>query len=338
MRRFELYPLTCWGALALFGSAAEAAAGDESPEIVDRVVAVVGEQPILLSEVHDAARVGATGAAIGANELQEAAEVLIDAALIRNEAEGQHITITDAEVDRAVATVAESNGLTVEQLYTEARKSDLDPTAYRSALRDQLREQKLLHLDVAPEIEVEDSEVDAAYEEMVVEARRHHPYRAAWIVLRVAKDASVEQVEATRTRSDEIVRQARAGKPFADLARQHSHDPATRAKGGDLGRRMVRGQGSGMTLRADLERQALRLAVGETSPPIRVDEGFVVIQITERTSVSTPPLEEVRDALYQSVYSDKLARARRAWLDDLRSKTFVELRFDPARSADGATR
>lgn len=302
--------------------------------VVDRVVAVVDEHPILLSEAVQRIRQSlfsprAESEAPKPELLQQAIEIMIDERLIEQEAERRSIEVTPEEIDRAVHAVAESNGLTTERVYQEAAKSGLDRPAYRRALASSLREQKLIHLELAPKISIDDSDVRQAYDRMLARERSKRPYRAAWIVLRVPQGASDQAIAAIKARAEQIVREARGGTPFATLARAHSDDPATKDQGGDLGRRVPAGTDGGMTLRPQLEKTALQLAVGETSDPIRLDEGFVVLHLVDRPESAPPPFDQVRESLRQQLYVEAVDRARKAWLQEVRNRSCVLLRFTP---------
>jgi len=334
-------------ALALILLALGPAAYSAQPVTIDRVIAVVEQQPILLSELNqrvalyesNARRSGATIEPAARRQLvHQSVEAMIDEILIGREAESRQLTVSDDELERAVSSVAESNGLSPEQVYAEAEKAGMDRAAYREELIRTLREQKLLQLDVAGKVRVEDDDVHAAYDRMVADKRRQRPYHVAWIVVRIPRDAGPAVVDERRARADEVMQKARAGSPFAELARQYSDDTVTKTKGGDLGERVPRGAQQGMTLRSELEEEALQLDVGETSAPIRLDDAFVILHLVDRPTVRLPTFESTQEYLRQQVYGEKLAEARKSWLEALRSKSFVELRFTPTRPAEESKR
>lgn len=334
-------------AFALILLALGPAAYSAQPVTIDRVIAVVEQQPILLSELHrrvalyesNARRSGTTIEPAARRQLvHQSVEAMIDEILIGREAESRQITVSDDELERAVSSVAESNGLSPEQVYAEAEKAGMDRAAYREELIRTLREQKLLQLDVAGKVRVEDDDVHAAYDRMVADKRRQRPYHVAWIVVRIPRDAGPAVVDERRARADEVMQKARAGSPFAELARQYSDDTVTNTKGGDLGERVPRGAQQGMTLRSELEEEALQLDVGETSAPIRLDDAFVILHLVGRPTVRLPTFESTQEYLRQQVYGEKLAEARKSWLEALRSKSFVELRFTPTRPAEESKR
>jgi peptidyl-prolyl cis-trans isomerase SurA len=308
------------------------AAPQARPLTLDRIVAVVDDHPILLSDARERLRSLPTRPGEAeAHVLRQAVDALVEEVLVRREASERELEVTDGEVERAIAAVAESNALTPEQVYAEAAKSGLGRDAYRSQVSGQLLEHKLLQLDVVPKVQVPEGDLQALFQKTVREVRSRYPQRVAWIVLRLAPDAKPEVVAATRSRAEAIVRDARGGTPFSTLARQHSDDVTTRSRGGDLGERMPAGSTHGLTLAPEIDLPARDLDVGETSDPIRVRDGFVVLHLLGRPNVPTPTFLSMRESLRSRVYAEKLGRARGEWLRRIRRKHHVELRFEPDR-------
>jgi peptidyl-prolyl cis-trans isomerase SurA len=159
----------------------------------------------------------------------------------------------------------------------------------------------------------------AEYRSIVMAERQRLPFRIAWITL--PADRNTEDAARARARAERLARAARRGADFAELARQHSSDVDTRKMGGLLPR-MKPGQ-----LPGALDRVVLSMQVGEVSSPIRVGNQLVVVQLIEREQSQLPPYEEARVELQNRVYLQKMDKARRRWLDQLRRRTHVEIRL-----------
>jgi len=145
-------------------SASAAAPAPKTVGLIDRVIAVVNFDCILLSDVRTRARpfvarldaAGATTpAARAAAEAQihrEVLERMIDERLIAAEADRSKISVTTSDVDAAMQSVASSQGLTIPKLLEAAKTSGLSEKEYRDELRRQLLEGKVLQLRVIPRI------------------------------------------------------------------------------------------------------------------------------------------------------------------------------------------
>ena len=130
-----------------------------------------------------------------------------------------------------------------------------------------------------------------------------------------------QKLRRARKLAERLVRLARAGADFADLARKFSSDQATRNAGGLLGRTRP-GQ-----LPTSLDQVCLGLEVGEVSNPVRLGNQFAIIKLVERAESSLPSFSEAESQLRQRAYLQKMDRARQQWLRGLRRQTHVEVRL-----------
>lgn len=127
---------------------------------------------------------------------------------------------------------------------------------------------------------VTDAELKAAYEARAADFRVEEQRRASHILVK------------SREEAEKLVAQARkAPESFAALAKQHSQDPGSAEKGGDLGL-----FGRGMMVKP-FEDAAFAMKPGEIAGPVQSDFGFHVIRLTEVQAGKGRQLEEVRAEL-----------------------------------------
>lgn len=303
-----------------------------SASVVERVVAVVGEQALLLSELRERAKPflmqlgrqaedeshrAAATSQLYARLLQR----MVEDELEQKAANRANLSVTGAEIDDALTRIASQNGVPVARVIEEATKSGLTEQGYRQELRRQLLEAKLLNLRIQGRLRVSDDDIRAAYQKLVIEERKQLGFRAAWIRISAPRALDATALRTRRSEADRLVAEARGGADFAALARRHSVDPATRESGGFLGR-MKPGQ-----LPPALDSVALGLESGGVSEPLRYGDDFVVLKILGRDDSQLPPFEEAKDELSQRVYLDKMNKARQHWMEGLRRQTHVEIRL-----------
>lgn len=140
--------------------------------------------------------------------------------------------------------------------------------------------------------------------------------RARHILLRIPADASPAQRDSLRQVAESLRQRAAAGEDFAALARQHSQDPGSAQRGGDLdyfGRgRMV----------APFEEAAFRLQPGEVSEVVESPFGYHVIKLEDRRQPEFgPQREEFRQHLVQRAEQE----AETAYLDSLTTAANVTI-------------
>lgn len=304
-----------------------ASPSNASATVIERVVAIVGERAILLSDlraraapflvqVHQNVPEGAQRNAAVSQVYRAVLDRIIDEALEERAASQAKIVITPREIDQALERVAAQNRLSVDQMLLEAKRAGMSEREYREELRRQLLEAKLVSVRLQGRIRITEEDLRAHYRKLEIEERQKLDVRAAWIVIRGGGNAKQRRALAER-----VAEEARRG-DFAEVARRYSDDATTRDRGGVLGPLM-----SPARLPEVLGRLSLNLATGETSPPVKVGSDFVILKILERAESSLPSYEEARRELTERVYMEKMGAARRSWLDALRRQHHVEVRL-----------
>lgn len=111
---------------------------------------------------------------------------------------------------------------------------------------------------------------------------------ASHILIRLPADAAPAAVETAERRVRELLQQAREGKDFGELARQHSEDEGTRTQGGSLG---VFPREAMIQPFADV---AFSLPPGQVSDPVRTRFGFHLIRVAKVNEGRSRGFEEVK--------------------------------------------
>lgn len=297
--------------------------------IVERVVAVVGDQPILLSEVRSriepyAAQMGGAPAERAAQRSQLFEQMLhrmIDEELLRRAASQAKVTVTDAEIDAAVERVAKSNQVTVEELLAEVERSGVSAVQYRRELRGQLLDAKVMNTRLQGRVSVSPEETRKEYDSLVTEERRALPVRLAAVRIEVPSNAAPLEAARLAALAENVGKQARAGAPFEALARQYSTGREDQQSGGALPE-VTPGQ-----MPKELATVVSTLNPGDVSEPIFSQGTWVVLKLIERAPSQLPSYEQAEMQLLQRVQMQKMEKARRRWLDDMRKRTHVEVRM-----------
>jgi len=312
--------------------------------VVERVVAVVGDRPILLSELRRRARPfllqvaakvapGAQQAAAESQIFKELIEKMIDEELITQAAEKASIGVTSDEVENALRNIAASQRMSVPEVVRLASESSgLTEQEYRDEIRRQILEGKMLQLRVRNRLRITEQDVQATYDRLVREERRRRDYHPAWVVLRLFPGSSPEALQEREALARELAERARRGEDFAALARQFSDDTATKEAGGDLGVRAVRGTeaaatGRRQTMAAQLETAVLPLEPGQVTDPIRVGDALVVIKLLSRQPSRYTSLQAARPEILARLQSEIMMRARQRWLETLKRRTHLDVRL-----------
>jgi peptidyl-prolyl cis-trans isomerase SurA len=300
--------------------------------VVERVVAVVGRDAVLLSELRKRARpvllqiyervpAGPQRSAVESEMYKELLQQMVDEKLIQLAADRAQKRITSDEVDNGMRNLAAMQGLSPDDLIKAARGSGISEAELRAQVARQVLEQKMLSLRVMPRVRISSEDVKIGYQKLRREERRQLGFRPQWLVLVVPPTSSDEAKVERRQLAERIVAQARAGADFAQLVAAYSDDGETRDKSGDLGA-LKPGR-----LAQPLEDAAMNLEVGEISAPIFHSNAYVILRVVERDPSRLPPLEQAHDRIASEVYTERLQKARRQWLDELKRSTYVDVRL-----------
>lgn len=110
---------------------------------------------------------------------------------------------------------------------------------------------------------------------------------------------------------------------FGDLAREHSDDPVTSSKGGDLGWFGPREYGT------RIDERLSNLDPGQISQPFRTEGGWHIIELLDtRRADRTDDMR--RQKAEQSIRQRKSQEEVENWVRELRSRAYVDIRLDGA--------
>lgn len=329
---------------ATFSAALVARPSPAHAVIVERVVAVVGDRPILLSELRSRAKPfllqvqakvppGPQQAAAESQVLKELIQKVIDEELETQAADKAKVTVTMEELDAAIRNVAQSQGMTMPELIREARaRSGMTEQEYREEIRRQILEGKMLQLRVKGRVRITEEDVKAMFDRTVREERKKREYHASWIVLRILPGSSREALAERRALAADLVRRARKGEDFAALAKAYSDDTTTRAEGGDLGIRAPQDtqaatSGKRSVLAPELETVVMALEPGEVSDPVEAGDALVVLSLQSRQASRYTTYEAGKQEMVQRLQTDILEKAKRKWLEELKGKSHLDVRL-----------
>jgi peptidyl-prolyl cis-trans isomerase SurA len=270
---------------------APAAPADTTSITIDRVVAIVGDRPILLSEVREMLQQQrAQGLQLptdtaGQNALaRQIIDQIVDEEVLVQKAELEKVEVGDADLLNPV-----------DQRYRELRrqfKSDAEfqqvlrsggfgnTEEYRRWLMDQARRNEMVKKLIAKlresgklvQVSIGDEEVNEAFEKN----RGQLPKRPPTVTFRqiiVTPQASAAAKAAAKAKAESLLVDLKKGGDFELLAKRESMDSVSRVNGGDLG----------WNRRSEMvpafEYWMFRLAPGQLSPVVETQFGFHIIRV-----------------------------------------------------------
>ncbi len=312
-------------ALFLFFGALSAPAG---AAVVDRIVAVVNDEVITLSDLNEELDVIRQRTAVtykGQDIERLLAEArphvlnrMVERLLIGQEARKSGIVLKDEEINEAIRDGLAQRKMRMEDLIASLAKEGATLEEYRRELRDHLMKTKLVRREIRSMIMISDEEIGAYYQKHRDDYEGRETVRIQQILLPIPKKADEGQIRTIRQEAEAIRQRLREGEAFELLAGRYSQGPA--AASGDIG--FVE---KGVML-PEVEAVAFNLKIGEISDVISSPVGFHIIRVTDKRGAGLKPIEAVREEIRRKIEDEKADKRYESWIEDLRKKSHIEIR------------
>ena len=312
------------------GAALLLSAGTAFPRVIDGVVALVNEEPVTFSEVRESVSEG-MGIPVGDADalLREERdpravlrwiEALVDSVLVRKELEKLGQPIAEGEIDKAVESVRNANGMSQAQFNELLGKEGVSLPAYRRRIRWQMERGAIVRARKFKEVTVTESEVRDFFKESGERFLVGAQVRLETLFFPIASpSARDEDAAQARIAVQQAAEAVRAGRTFAEA------------------QSLVRGTFPGVQrndvdfmttedLLPELQREVRRLRAGESSLPFFSETGVWLLRVVERrggtpgdfSAVKDSLTEELTDRRSEKAYSDLLSELKRSASIDVR--------------------
>ena len=297
-------------------------------EIVERIVAVVNEEIITLSEIRAISipylkkMEKQFSVKYGEEEIVETekriVDQLIDEKLVAQEADRLGIEVTAKELDMAVRDVKERNQLTDAQFEKALAEDGMTLESYKKELTTQMKKMQVMDQEIRAKVQVSKKEVDEYYEKHKSEFNAPPEVRLQQILLVVPPEAAESEVDQVRKQTDQIYGRIREGEDFTEMVKRYSQD-VTAAAGGDMG---IFRQGE---LFPALDEAAFSLEVGEVSGIIKTPRGFHILRLLDKKDRKKMTEEERSEEIDDIIYNQKVEEKFQKWIKELREKSYVQI-------------
>jgi len=341
MKRTRLIALC---AVALAGLALVASGcGSSHQSVGANDVAVVGDQPIS-KEQFDALinqakknyeanhqKFPETGTTQYEALRKQAMQFLVQRAEFEQKADEMGLTITDADVDKQLATIkaqyfggksGKCDATCESKFQAELKKQGLSMDQVRADVRASVVQNKIYE-KVTAGVTVSDKDIADYYKK-----------NKAQYVQPESRDVRHILVK-KKALADQIYQQVTHGANFAALAKKYSTDPSSKDNGG----KMTISKGRQVP---EFDKVAFALKTGQISKPVKTTYGWhVITALTPIKPQTTTKLSEVKTAIRQQLLQQNKQDEMRKWVDET-SKSFVkkttyQVGYEPPATTSGAT-
>jgi peptidyl-prolyl cis-trans isomerase SurA len=277
----------------LLGALFLGAAAQAEVQPLNRVVAIVDNDVVMQSQLDARLRevqqtIAQRGAALPPEHVlsQQVLERLIIENIQLQIGERSGIRITDEELNQAIGTIAQRNGMSIEQFRAALAKDGLSYTDARDQVRREMIISRVRQRRVAERIQVTDQEVQNFLASDLGKIQLSEEFRLANILIPVSEGASSQDIQAAERQARELYQQLQQGADFAQLAIARSASE-TALEGGEMGWRKA-GQ-----LPPPFDTMLTSLSVGEVTEPMRTPGGFILLKVLDKRGGDSQVRDEV---------------------------------------------
>ena len=277
----------------LLGAALLAATAQAQVRPLDRVVAIVDNDVVMQSQLDARLRevqqtIDKRGGSLPPGNVlsQQVLERLIIENIQLQIGDRSGIRITDEELSQAMGTIAQRNGMSLEQFREALARDGLSYADARDQVRREMIISRVRQRRVAERIQVTDQEVQNFLASDLGKMQLSEEFRLANILIPVSEGASSNEIQAAERQAQEVYQQLQQGADFAQLAIARSASE-TALEGGEMGWRKA-GQ-----LPPPFDSMISQLNPGEVTEPVRTPGGFIILKLIEKRGGDTQVRDEV---------------------------------------------
>lgn len=290
-------------------------------EVVDRIVAIINDSIITLSELNAATAVAVDklGVKAGAGEKEQEIkgkilDSLIEQKLVKQASDKAGIEVSEREVENAIDDVKAQNKMTQKTLLLALAQSGLTYNEYKEQIKEQIRQVKYINKEFRSKISIQPEDIEDYYRQNIDEFMGPASYRINMIYL------SSADKESFTLKSAVVAKALAEGQDFRDVAGHYSEGPAA-SMGGDLGY-LRSGE-----LNKSIEEEAKKLKPGEVSRPIETAGGIYYIQLVDYIPAAAEPLESVRREVHDKLFKKIMDERFNFWLSEVKKYAHIEIRL-----------
>jgi parvulin-like peptidyl-prolyl isomerase len=292
--------------------------------VIDRVVAVVNGEVIMMSELQEhlvmSQRDGRAPEGDSRDHQKALLDRMIDHRLQVQAARREKLEVTEDELRLIVDDWVKRNGGDREKLEVQLRALGISWDTLRRELKENQMAQRVVGRHVRRRATATEAEVDQYLAENRGKLEQTLKYHARHIAVLAEPPDQTEAWDRAKGEIDAIVASVAAGADFATLARERSKDPSAES-GGDLGW-LARGE-----LEPLFETPVLTLRPGQVTAPIKSRAGYHLFFLVEREELTPQALAEARQQARDLLLQKKAQARLEEWLESLRRRAQIAIRL-----------
>jgi peptidyl-prolyl cis-trans isomerase SurA len=296
-------------------------ANAHSKEVVDRIVAIVNDDIITLSDLKIQLRLYENQ--IKAKRLPASKEKallykvrsqlldnLINQKLTDQEAKKAKISVSKSEIDKTIERMKEANSLTQEGLIKAIKKEGLTLTEYRKQVKDQILRPRIINYKVRSKIIITDVEIKNDYNKNRSKYAGLKKYDLKHILLKSSPENKKLMVT--------LLKKLRSGVSFDTISKKHSKSPLVK-RGGRLGLINVE------DLPDNLKKVIYKTKEHGYSDVVETRQGLQIFYVTKIDIALGKTIATATPEISKKLYNQKIEAQYKIWLRGLKKEAHIRI-------------
>ncbi|MDY7030829.1 MAG: peptidylprolyl isomerase [Thermodesulfobacteriota bacterium] len=297
---------------------------------VDRIVAIVNEEIITLTELDDAVNsflkktidvVQMKGGHGALDQIKrEILNRIIDEKLIEYEIKRLGIMVSQRDLDDTVEKILKENSMSKQYFIDRLKTKGISLDRYKDQMKREMEKARFINHEIKAKITLNEDELKKYYTENTDSFQDVKEVKVQHILLSFPSDADDARIKGVYEDAVELLIKINNGEDFGKLAKEYSHESSADS-GGVMGW-FKRGE-----ITPFLEKIVFDLEVGEVSDVIKSSLGYHIIKLMDRKEEGIKPFEEVKGEIQSIVYSQKVEKELIEKLKEMRKRSFVKIKL-----------
>jgi len=304
----------------------------DNTQLVDRIVAVVNDDVITLSEIEKEGKdflkeIVMHSSSQDINDQLNLARhkilsSLIDKMLVEQRAQDFHLTVAEQELDMAVDQIAADNNLSTAAMLQQLTKEGLSVADYRQKLRWQILQSKLINYEIRSKVVITEEKARKWYKQNYSNGSNvAEGYHLQQIGIVWDSENGDRAEDGARKMAEELRQRAINGENFSTLAHNFSQLPSA-SKGGDVGFFAEN------ELAPYMRKSILSMKPGDISPLINTNDNsfqfFKLLSVKSGEIIEQAPFDTVRDDIIKKLKEQELNEQFSKWVKGLRDNAYIK--------------
>lgn len=304
-----------------------AVAGYAQP--VDRIVAIVNDDCIALSELKEALvpyieqiRAANYPSQVEREMLfklrQDILNRMIDQTLTQQETERQNVKVDDKEIDQQIERIKSQHLLTEEELRASLAREGYTLEEYREKVRQQILRMTLINIEIKSKIAITEKDIREYYEAHKADYKGMRKYHLRSILIGGPPSDDADKKKVAQEKAEALYKALKSGVDLDEVTKEHAGDGIAMA-GGDLGLFTLD------ELSIEFRETVRSMAEGEVSPVLETPNGYQILVLQEIKEIPGKTLKEAGIEIHEKLYKEFEEAKYEEWVKELRERAYIKI-------------